>query len=91
MQFGQASYTLAEDETVNVTISLSEAPLQETVVPITATGQGGADSSDYSVPSSVTFNAGDIEQTIAFMALEDTDDDDDESVKLGFGTTLPPR
>ena len=91
VQFGQASYTLAEGETVNVTISLSEAPLQETVVPITATGQGGAGPSDYSVPASVTFNAGDSEQTIAFMALEDPDDDDDESVKLGFGTTLPPR
>ena len=91
VQFGQGSYTLAEDETVNVTISLSEAPLQETVVPITATGQGGAGPSDYSVPASVTFNAGDTEQTIAFEALEDTDDDDDESVKLGFGTPLPSR
>ena len=91
VQFGQASYTLAEDETVNVTISLSEAPLQETVVHITAAGQGGAGPSDYSVPASVTFNAGDTEQTIAFEALEDTDDDDDESVKLGFGTPLPPK
>ena len=91
VQFGQVSYTLAEDETVNVTISLSEAPLQETVVHITATGQGGAGPSDYSVPTSVTFNAGDTERTIAFEALEDTDDDDDESVKLGFGTPLPPK
>ena len=91
VQFGQESYSLAEDETVNVTITLSEAPLQETVVPITAAGQGGAGPSDYSVPSSVTFNAGDTEQTIAFEALDDTDDDDGESVKLGFGTNLPPK
>ena len=43
------------------------------------------------MPASVTFNAGDTEQTIAFEALDDTDDDDGESVKLGFGTPLPPK
>ncbi len=38
---------------------------------------------------SVTFNDGDTSQTITFTATQDTDDDDGESVLLGFGTSLP--
>ena len=32
---------------------------------------------------------GDTEETISFTATQDTLDDDDESVKLTFGNTLP--
>ena len=91
VQYGQDAYNVAEGATVNVTISLSEDPLQETVIPVTSTGQGGATSADYSVPSSVTFNEGETEKTIAFMAVDDSADDDDESVKLGFGSSLPAK
>ena len=42
------------------------------------------------VPTSVTFGATETEQTFTFMAVEDTEDDDGESVTLGFGATLPP-
>ena len=61
------------------------------VVPITHTPQSGADSpADYSgVPPSVTFNTGDMSQTITFTATQDDVDDDGESVKLAIGTTLP--
>ena len=59
-------------------------------IPITTTNQGGAVAADYSgVPTSVTFDAGETEQTITFTAAQDTVDDDGESVLLGFGT-LPP-
>ena len=59
MEFGQGSYTVTEGGTQAVTVTLSEDPLQTTVIPLTATGQGGATSADYSgVPASVTFNAG---------------------------------
>ena len=91
VQYGQDAYNVAEGATVNVTISLSEDPLQETVIPVTSTGQSGATSADYSVPTSVTFNEGDTEKTIAFMAVDDSADDDDESVKLGFGSSLPAK
>ena len=60
-------------------------------IPLTATGQGGATASDYSVPSSVVFNAGDTEKEITFQATPDAVDDDGESVKLGFGSSLPAR
>ena len=91
VQFGQDSQGVGEGETVNVTVSLSANPERSVTIPITATGQGGASSADYSVPANVTFNDGETEKTIAFMATEDTDDDDDESVKLGFGSSLPDR
>ena len=41
------------------------------------------------MPASVTFNAGDTEVDITFTASSDSVDDDGESVKLGFGNTLP--
>ena len=91
VQFGQDSYLLAEGETVNVTISLSADPERMVTIPITATGQDGGGSSDYSVPNSVTFNEGVLEKTVAFTAVDDDVDDDDESIKLGFGTSLPER
>ena len=91
VMFGQDSQGVGEGESVNVTISLSADPERTVTIPIVATPQGTASAADYSVPTSVIFNAGDTEQTIAFMAEADTDDDDDESVKLSFGSTLPPR
>ena len=41
------------------------------------------------MPASVIFVPLDTEQTINFTASSDTDNDDGESVKLGFGNTLP--
>ena len=41
------------------------------------------------VPANLTFVPGDTEETISFTATQDTLDDDDESVKLTFGNTLP--
>ena len=91
VQYGQSDYTVAEGGTLEVTVTLSEDPLQTTVIPIAATRQDGATSADYSVPSSVTFGEGDTSKTITFAATDDTDDDDDESVLLSFGSVLPDK
>ena len=76
---------------VTVTVTLSADPERTVVIPIEATPQGDASSADYSVPLSVTFNAGDREQTFDFTAAQDDEDDDGESVRLAFGTNLPSR
>ena len=90
VSFGAATYTAAEGSTATVTVTLSADPERTVEVPLTKTNQGGATASDYSgVPASVTFNSGDTEKTITFTATQDTDDDDGESVRLAFGTTLP--
>ena len=89
VSFGQAAYTVAEGGTQSVTVTLSADPERTVVVPITATPQGATTTDDYTVPTSVTFDAGDMSKTIAFTATQDEVDDDGESVLLGFGT-LPP-
>ena len=85
--FERGAYSVAEGDSVTVKVQLSAAPEREVVVPITTTNQGGASSSDYSgVPTSVTFQSADTEQAFTFLASPDAVDDDNESVKLGFGT-----
>ena len=87
VEFGQAAYTAAEGSTVTVKVTLSDDPEMDLTIPISKTNEGGASASDYSgVPQSVTFGSGDTEKTFVFTAAHDTVDDDDESVKLSFGT-----
>ena len=91
VSFAAATYTAPEGGSVQVKVTLSEAPERQVTVPITKTNQGGTSNSDYSeVPGSLTFGATDTEKTITFTATDDSASDDGESVKLGFGT-LPAR
>ena len=90
VSFGQAAYTVAEGGMQSVTVTLSADPERTVVVPLTATPQDGADSpADYTLPPSVTFDAGETEKTITFTAAQDEVDDDGESVLLAFGAPLP--
>ena len=88
IHFGSMSYTVAEGDSVDVTVTLSKAPGSEAVIPLVSTAQRGADFDDYTVQTSVTFDASETSKTITFSATQDTDDDDGESVLLDFGT--PP-
>ena len=100
VSFGSAAYTVAESDdsgttgvtenTVEVTVNLSADPERTVVIPIEKTNEGGATTADYSgVPQSVTFDSGESSKSFTFTAAHDTDDDDGESVKLGFGASLP--
>ena len=91
VSFEEAAYRVPEDGTVTVTIELSADPERTVVIPLTATNQGSASPTDYSVPLSVTFNTGELSKTITFTATPDSIDDDGESVLLAFGTSLPSR
>ena len=87
VSFEQAAYTVAEGGTVTVRVQLSADPERTVTIPISSTNQDGATGADYSgVPANVVFNSGDTEKDITFTATQDTIDDDDESVKLTFGT-----
>ena len=86
VSFAQAAYTVAEGTEQLVTVHLSADPERTVVIPITHTPQDGADSpADYTVPPSVTFDTGQMSQTITFTAAQDEVDDDGESVLLAFG------
>ena len=90
VMFGASAYTAAEGGQVEVKVTLSADPERSVVVPIVAALDGGATSGDYSgVPSNVTFASGETSQTITFTAADDSDNDDDEGVKLSFGAPLP--
>ena len=85
--FGQASYSVAEGSTVEVTVTLSADPEREVTVLLTHDPQGDTGSGDYSgVPGSLVFQGGDTEKSFTFSATADDIDDDGESVALGFGT-----
>ena len=92
VSFGAATYTAAEGGTTTVTVRLDAAPEREVVIPLTATNENGASDADYSgVPAEVTFSATQTSRTFTFTAADDDDNDNGESVKLGFGDTLPHR
>ena len=86
VQFGASDYTVDEGGSVSVDVELSSDPKSTITIPITAMGEGGATSADYSVPTSVTFNRGETTKTVTFTPTQDTVDDDGESVKLAFGS-----
>ena len=87
VQFEHPEYGVFEGGEVTLAVVLSADPERTVTVPLTRTNQGGTTGSDYSgVPASVTFASGETRKTFVFAALEDTDEEDGESVKLGFGT-----
>ena len=87
VSFGSSTYTVVEGASVTVTLNLDVDPERTVVIPVTATNENGATNADYSgVPNSVTFESGDTSKTFTFSATDDTADDDDERVKLAFGT-----
>ena len=90
VRFGAAAYTAAEGGSVTVTVELSADPERSVTIPLTAAGEGGATDGDYSIPADVTFTSGETSETFTFSATQDSVDDDDERVQLGFGT-LPAR
>ncbi len=84
--FAHSAYTVDEGSTVTVKVTLNADPERTVTIPITKANQDGASNNDYSgVPANVTFNSGDTEAEITFAAAADSDNDDGESVKLGFG------
>ena len=92
VSFVQMAYSIAEGDSEEVVVMLSEDPERTVEIPVTAAGQDGATTADYSgVPNSVIFIAGGaLMQSVAVMAEDDEIDDDGESVLLGFGSVLLP-
>ena len=86
--FGARAYVIAEGgPAVSVTVLLTSDPAGEVVIPITATPDGGATPADYTVaPAVLTFAPGETRSTVTVAAVDDSEVDAGESVRLGFGT-----
>ena len=87
-QFGAATYTATEGgSAVTVTVNLSADPERSVTIPIDAAGANGAAAGDYTLSAnSVTIDSGDTSATFTVTAVDDSVDDDGESVNLSFGT-----
>ena len=91
VRFGQGSYSVAEGDAVDVTVTLSADPERTVEISIFTDNRGGATAADYTVdPTTLTFNSGETSKSFTFTATQDDVDDDDEAVRLGF-ENLPPR
>ena len=89
VSFDTGPYAVTEGGTVTVTVRLDVAPGRPLAIPLAATSTDGAWPGDYTLPASVTFSATETEQTFTFSAVQDTRQEDAETVTLGFGTPLP--
>ena len=91
VSFKKDTYSVNEGGSVNVMLTLDEAPGRSVTIQIDSTNLGTASAADYSVPGAVTFGRNDTEKSISFRATQDSLDDDDESVGLALSSTLPDR
>ena len=85
VMFVAGAYTVLEGEMQLVTVTLSTDPKRMVIIPLTATPHGGATSDDYTVPTTVTFNTGEMSKSFTFMATQDDMDENCECVLLAFG------
>ena len=87
VSFGAGAYTAVEGgAAAGVEVRLDRAPGREVRVPLTTTRRG-ASSGDFSgVPASVVFGAAQTVRSFQVTATDDNDNDDGESIEIGFGT-----
>ena len=86
ISYGRAAATVAEGESLLVTVKLDGAADRSVVAPVTTTGDATAFRLDgLGANDAVAFALNATEQTFAFVAEQDADDAD-EKVTLGFGT-----
>ena len=83
---GAADLTVEEGNVTRVSVYLSEPARATVTIPLTRTHRGGATAADYSgVPASVTFRFRERRKQFTLRTVDDDDNDDNESVRIGFG------
>ena len=87
VSFDQPVYTAEEGgAAATVRVRLSTDATREVAIPLTAAFEGGATQDDFGeLPEQITFSRGESEKTFRVSATEDNEDDDGESLTLGFG------
>ena len=89
--FPTDAYSITEGESVLVTVTLSAAPQRPLRLPIQfGRPIGGITGADYDVPEAVIFAAEETENSFSFSAVQDTDADHGDSVRVSIGPTYPP-
>ena len=85
--FGATTYPTTEGDFVFVSVRLSAAHqgVREVTVPVVAADRSTASTDEFSEPPSVTFAAGETEQTFTILVTPDALDEGTETVELAFG------
>ena len=85
VSFGPGSFTASENgATARVTVELSTPA--DVTIPFRVQHQGGASSADYSgVPRRLIFEDGKTIRVITVTAVDDSENDDDEKLRIEFG------
>ena len=84
--FDSATIDKVEGNVFDVTVTLDRAFVETTLsLPITVTAHGGATEADYTLsPDELVFAPGDTSKTLTVTVVDDTIDDDGESITLSF-------
>ena len=83
--FDMASYTANEGDSFDVTVTLSDSFENTRTLPVVVTPNDSATEADYSVsPQELVFAPGETEKTFSVMLVDDTIDDDDETLTLSI-------
>ena len=89
ISFARSTYTVAEGGRVRLELNLSGDPGRTAEVGIAVTKGLGVLDSDFFVPRTVVFRAGDRRKVVEFHASADRIDEDDEVVVLEIAPDLP--
>ncbi len=84
VSFGAASYEIDEGGTVTVEVVLDAVPERTLALEVRGSGSGLSDVQG--LPFVVTFGRSSTVETFILESPDDTEDDDDESVTLSFGS-----
>ena len=83
--FDMASYTANEGDSFDVTVMLSDSFENTRTLPVVVTPNGGATDADHSIsPQELVFAPGETEKTFSVTLVDDTIDDDDETLTLSI-------
>ncbi len=90
VSFGADRYTVDEGQAVEVTVRLSADPERRVEIPLALTPGDNVEASDYTgVPHTVVFKSDEREQSFSFSALADQENEQSETVTIGFDASLP--
>ena len=83
--FDMASYTANEGDSIDVTVTLSDSFENTRTLPVVVTPNGSATEADYSIsPEELVFAPGETEKTFSVTLVDDTSNDDDETLTLSI-------
>ena len=86
VSFASDTYSVDEDGTVEVEVTLSTDLRRDVTVPITVVNQDSATDNDYNtVPTEATITAGETSKSFVITPMDDEVDDDGETLRFQFG------